>query len=196
MENTTMAMKKYIVNDAQHEARISKFGQTFTIEIQTDNVLKTYTINWTDYEAQKNQLRFSLEETIHEVHFQNSSEKLLAIKGKNFSVSTAPLKQKQDTISPGQLCRETKPLVTSPIAGRVIKTQCTPGDMVLKGACLVVLESMKMENEICAHQAGIIKTLFISDGDLVQQNQPLVEFELKGEQNDSTAQSANAQASI
>ena len=65
----------------------------------------------------------------------------------------------------------------SPLAGRIVKILVKPGDQVNKNQLLVVIESMKMENEIRATFNGFIKNISISDGNLVQQNQVLITFE-------------------
>lgn len=71
-------------------------------------------------------------------------------------------------------------LIKSPLAGRVVRVCQDAGAWVQQGQPLVVIESMKMENEICANGDGVIKTLFIALGNLVQPNQPLIELEMKG----------------
>lgn len=76
----------------------------------------------------------------------------------------------------------------SPLAGLVVKIKATVGQFVEKNQSIVVIESMKMENEISAPFAAFIKTLSISEGNLVKQNQVIVTFEKKGE-SDATAKS-------
>jgi biotin carboxyl carrier protein len=76
--------------------------------------------------------------------------------------------------------------VKSPIAGRIIKVLVTSGELVREGQVLVMIESMKMENEICAPRAAFIKTIFIQPGNVVQPSQLLIEFEKKGESNAAT----------
>ncbi len=65
----------------------------------------------------------------------------------------------------------------SPLAGRVVKILVKPGDKVSKNQLLVIIESMKMENEIHATLHGFIKNVSIMEGNLVQQNQVLITFE-------------------
>ncbi len=65
----------------------------------------------------------------------------------------------------------------SPIAGKVIKCYVQPNQKVQKNQRLLVIESMKMENEIRAESDAFIKTIPISEGDLVKPNQVLIKFE-------------------
>jgi|WetSurMetagenome_2_1015567.scaffolds.fasta_scaffold70758_2 glutaconyl-CoA/methylmalonyl-CoA decarboxylase subunit gamma len=76
--------------------------------------------------------------------------------------------------------------IKSPIAGRIIKILVAPGELVREGQVLVMIESMKMENEICAPRAAFIKTIFIQQGNVVQPNQLLIDFEKEGESNAAT----------
>lgn len=69
-----------------------------------------------------------------------------------------------------------KSVLKSPLAGRIVKVLVNPGDHVSKNQLLVIIESMKMENEIRATFPGFIKNVSISEGNLVQQNQVLITF--------------------
>ena len=47
--------------------------------------------------------------------------------------------------------------VTAPMPGNILKVNVTTGEKVKEGQVLVVLEAMKMENEIMAPKAGTVK---------------------------------------
>lgn len=87
------------------------------------------------------------------------------------------------------------PHLVSPLAGRVIRLLVQQGDTVVRGQPLVVVESMKMENELCAPHNAFIKTISIAPGNLVQTNQVLITFELKGEF-DATTKDRHGQATV
>lgn len=65
----------------------------------------------------------------------------------------------------------------APMPGLVLKTLVTKGDRVKKGDSLVVLEAMKMENNIKAPCDLTIKSVKIKAGDIVEKNQALIVFE-------------------
>ena len=67
--------------------------------------------------------------------------------------------------------------VVSPIAGTVLEVKCKTGDQVTAGQILVVIEAMKMETEIAAPGAGLVKAVPVAPGDAIRENQMLVEFE-------------------
>ena len=62
----------------------------------------------------------------------------------------------------------------SPIPGRLIKLLVKVGDTVAAGQTLIVLEAMKMENELAAPRAGRIAELRVAEGAAVDAAQELV----------------------
>lgn len=65
----------------------------------------------------------------------------------------------------------------SPVTGMVIKVEVEPGQMVQPNDVVMVLESMKMEMQITAQLAGVVKSIPVTAGASVKVNQLLVEFE-------------------
>ncbi|MEZ6194247.1 MAG: biotin/lipoyl-containing protein [Planctomycetota bacterium] len=66
--------------------------------------------------------------------------------------------------------------VTAVMPGIVVSVAVAPGDEVEKGQPVVVLEAMKMENEIRAPRAGTIAAVHVSPGQTVNGGDPLVEI--------------------
>jgi acetyl-CoA/propionyl-CoA carboxylase, biotin carboxylase, biotin carboxyl carrier protein len=64
--------------------------------------------------------------------------------------------------------------VASPMQGTVLRVEVGEGDAVEAGAVLVIVEAMKMENEIRAHSAGVVRDLAVAVGDSVRTGQPLL----------------------
>jgi biotin carboxyl carrier protein len=62
----------------------------------------------------------------------------------------------------------------SPMPGLIISVIVREGQEVKKGDRLIVLESMKMQNELKAPRAGVIRSLRVKNGDNVEQNQVLL----------------------
>jgi biotin carboxyl carrier protein len=67
--------------------------------------------------------------------------------------------------------------VTSPMPGRVVRVLVAPGDSVESGAPLVVIEAMKMENELHALHAARVGTVLVKPGDTVEGGAKLISFE-------------------
>ena len=64
--------------------------------------------------------------------------------------------------------------VAAPIAGRVVKLLVAVGDSVTPGQAVIVLEAMKMENELAAERGGIVDSIKRAVGDTVETGAPLV----------------------
>ena len=81
--------------------------------------------------------------------------------------------------------RRTAEVLRAPMPGLVVRVQAQAGDRVAAGAGLVVLEAMKMENELKAPGPARIKSVRVAPGQAVEKGQVLVEFE-GGEQGPGT----------
>jgi len=57
--------------------------------------------------------------------------------------------------------------IEAPIPGRVVAVKVAPGDEVRPGQPVVVLEAMKMENELVAERSGTVQEVFAAAGDVV-----------------------------
>lgn len=64
--------------------------------------------------------------------------------------------------------------VTAPMPGNILKVNVTAGQAVKEGDVLVVLEAMKMENEILAPKACTVKQVLVSKGATVDTGATLV----------------------
>ena len=58
--------------------------------------------------------------------------------------------------------------VTSPMPGKILAVKTSVGAAVKKGEVLLILEAMKMENEIVAPQDGTVASIDISEGASVE----------------------------
>ena len=64
--------------------------------------------------------------------------------------------------------------VNAPMPGNILKVNVKTGDAVKSGTVLVVLEAMKMENEIMAPKDGTVTQVLVSKGSTVDTGAPLV----------------------
>jgi len=65
-------------------------------------------------------------------------------------------------------------VVKAPMPGLVVRVEVSEGQVVEVGEGLVVVEAMKMENELRASHAGVVKQIHVSAGQRVEKGAPLV----------------------
>jgi len=68
---------------------------------------------------------------------------------------------------------DTGTTIVAPIPGTVLRVSVAIGDAVTKGQTLLVLEAMKMENEIMAPSDGVVQLLHVSPGVSVKTGETL-----------------------
>lgn len=90
-------------------------------------------------------------------------------KAKTPPQATAPADTPAEAPSPGQ--------VTAPMAGKVVTLNVKQGDQINQGDVLLILEAMKMENEIRAQGDGRVKEVVVSEGDSVNNGDLLLKIE-------------------
>ncbi len=68
--------------------------------------------------------------------------------------------------------------ITAPMTGSIIEVRCAPGDEVKQGDVLLVIESMKMNNELRSPAAGRVEQVPVAAGERVNAGQLLVQIQL------------------
>lgn len=71
--------------------------------------------------------------------------------------------------------------IVAPMPGLIVRVQVAVGDLVQAGQGVIVMEAMKMENELRAPAAGVVRSIHTEPGSAVEKGTLLVEFgELPG----------------
>jgi len=76
-----------------------------------------------------------------------------------------------------EMVRAAKRTVAAPMPGKVVKLLVKPGDAVKAGDGVIVVEAMKMENELKAPAPGTIKEIRVAEGKAVSPGEVLVVIE-------------------
>ena len=97
----------------------------------------------------------------------------LELAGKHRSVEWEPdLGAREEASMAGEGVRMVRP----PMPGRVVAVLVAAGDRVAKGQRLLVLEAMKMQNEVPAPAEGIVRAVLVKAGDSVGAGDTLLEL--------------------
>ncbi len=68
--------------------------------------------------------------------------------------------------------------VKAPLSGKIVSLKREVGDKVKSGDVLLVFEAMKMENDIFSPSDGVVKEIFVSEGDTVSKGDQLMKIEV------------------
>lgn len=66
--------------------------------------------------------------------------------------------------------------INSPLPGTIKKVSITVGATVKAGECVMIMEAMKMDNNIIAEKGGVVQAIKVKEGDAVLQGDTLVEI--------------------
>lgn len=95
-----------------------------------------------------------------------------------YSVAVGPRDRRVPRAAPGDLTLEEHPAggwaVLSPMTGVVTDILAQAGDEVAEGDVLMVIEAMKMNNELRARKAGTVRELYVQAGHRVEQGMRLL----------------------
>jgi biotin carboxyl carrier protein len=92
-------------------------------------------------------------------------------------VRTAQAAARDAALSVGRTGGAGGGLVKAPMPGRVVRVLVAVGQAVERGAPLVIVEAMKMENELLAPAPGVVRAVHVGEGVAVEAGQALVELD-------------------
>ncbi len=133
-----------------------------------------FTIRGNEYEVQIN----SFEDNIAEIDVNGSiyqvelAEQVKTTKTPKL-VRSQPVQTKEVSMKP--VAGMSK--VEAPLPGTIFKLHIKEGDTVKKGQVIMIMEAMKMENNILAEIDGVVKKVLVSEGASVLQGDVLAEIE-------------------
>ena len=67
-------------------------------------------------------------------------------------------------------------VLLSEISGSILKINCKVGDVVESGQEVLVIESMKMEIPVVSNVKGTVISIFVNEGEMVNEDQKLIEI--------------------
>ena len=149
-------------------------GVDYEVEIQDiEGNIANVTVNGIPFEVEmkqpvkagKQKVKLSEERRVKSVEFNSSSSATNASSATN--ESSAP------TTKPAAAAASGKPVV-APLPGTINEIKVKVGDKVNAGDTVVVLEAMKMQNNIDAETSGTIASINVNKGDAVMEGDTLV----------------------
>lgn len=129
-----------------------------------------YNVNIKEAEGQTIKLEVNGSEYVVEMEKEVKSTKTPTLVRSQPKTVAAPT---QNTLAAKTSTRK----ITAPLPGVILELRVKEGDQVKTGDTLLVMEAMKMENNILAEHTGVIKEIKIRKGDAVLQGDLLIEIE-------------------
>ena len=97
-------------------------------------------------------------------------------RGERYSVRAESWLERAATRPVGSNGAQAQRLVAS-MPGRIVRVLCQAGAAVQEGSPLIVMEAMKMQNELCAKHAAVVRAVRVNVGETVERGETLIEFE-------------------
>jgi biotin carboxyl carrier protein len=102
------------------------------------------------------------------------AERVIIARGARVAVKLETERERLEATAGGGAAGSAEKLVKAPMPGRVVKVLVEAGQEVSAGQALLVVEAMKMENEVKAKGPGVVQTIHVATGATVEANAKLV----------------------
>ncbi len=145
-----------------------------TLKIIDDNYIEIddQKIEYKFYELNNFKYILQIKNKVYEASLIKYSGNTLSLQlnNKNFDVSIRTKLQEKafELLSAAQKNETSGQVIKSPMPGLVLKILKKPGDKISKGETVMILEAMKMENEIKSNIDGKITEIFVAEGNVVE----------------------------
>ena len=135
-----------------------------------------FTMEFTHYD--NHQLKLLLNGRTETVYCSVNDEQKTIVNFHGLNFTCYRTDQLNDTLD--YACKETvndKSRLVSPMPGKVVKINVKEGDEVCEGQIMMVVEAMKMENNIVAAGPARVKRIFVVENEMVDNKKQLLELE-------------------
>ena len=162
---------EFLVNDKVKNLSLEKKGERFIFR-EGDRVFEADILS-----ISPNILSLIADGRSHTIHLARDRETLyLFHNGSQFTV-LEPSSENAAGAAGGAKSREDMLKIFAPMPGKVIKVSVADGEKIREKQTLIIVEAMKMENEIKAEMSCRVKKVCCAPGDLVDVTTILIELE-------------------
>lgn len=128
--------------------------------------------------------KFTINGNVYEVGVQaaENGKSNVTVNGKSYVVEVEADVMQATTVrrplsTPSTASKGASGVMKSPLPGKVLKVVVAEGQVVKRGDTLMVIESMKMENNIAAQADGVVRKIMVAAEQNILQGDALLEFE-------------------
>ncbi len=123
----------------------------------------------------KDSLTLIIDNKPYQIYLQQDNQ--LTINAETYSYEVIDEKVAQILKAGPETAHKKEAVVTAPMPGLVIEVEVKEGDMVKKGQGLLIVEAMKMQNEMKAPRDGVVKKVMVQKGQTVNSRDTLIVIE-------------------
>ncbi|MEW6430855.1 MAG: biotin/lipoyl-containing protein [Myxococcota bacterium] len=159
-------------------------GEATRIEVESlGNGLYAVTLDGKRYELDSlvlphGAVSMLVEHDSYNVDFEERGDEVgVLVRGEVLRFDIADERRLRMRAASGAFQAEGKQTINAPMPGKIVKVFVKPGDEVQEGQGLVVMEAMKMENELKAPKAGKVTEVHAKEGATVENGARLVVVE-------------------
>lgn len=158
-------MNEFIVGINGSSKQVKIIDDNF---VEVDNVRLNYSL--TELNGSKYILRIENKFYESALWKKNDDVELIQINNTNIDLSIRTTLQEKayQLLSTSKSNLEQLTIIKSPMPGLVLKILKKEGDNITKGETVMILEAMKMENEIKSSKDGVISEILVSEGKPVE----------------------------
>lgn len=127
------------------------------------------TVNETD----QNTAQVEVNGNSYNVHYEKDTVAVPPVAHK----TAAPASAQPKVAAPQPAAAGGASSIKAPLPGTILSINVKAGDPVKRGDVLIVMEAMKMENNIMANKDGQVKAIHVTTGQTVTQDDPLIDLE-------------------
>jgi biotin carboxyl carrier protein len=122
-------------------------------------------------------LQFKRKKYLAEIVEKNQNQYTVLINGVSYSFSIeTPFSYKRRKYLDKNKHTSKTELVGAPMPGKIVDILIEPGAKVKEGEAILILEAMKMQNEITSPITGVVKNVAVRQNDIVNKEDILVEI--------------------
>jgi biotin carboxyl carrier protein len=114
----------------------------------------------------------------YQVQIEDDGQSDISDPGTNFPVpASRAIAPVQSPASPPSPATNGDDAIRVPMPGVVVRIKVEVGQTIRAGDTVIILESMKMENNIVAPKDGVIKKILVKDGQDIPEHEVIIEYE-------------------
>ena len=167
MAGGSRIMNEFVVNINGSSRRIKIIDAQ---HVEVDDVR----LNYSYHELDGRKIILKIENKFYETSYSNKVDDELSIlinnKSLDITIRTALQEKAYKLLSESQSKTKHSNIIKSPMPGLVVKIIRKVGDKIIKGDTVLILEAMKMENEIKANVEGTLSEIYVEEGKPIEKN--------------------------